>query len=200
MCLRVKICGLKTIEQAGAAEACGADFIGLVMAPSRRQVTPETARSICRQLKRPERVGVFVNAPLKLVQETAAYCGFDRVQLHGQETAAYCEALGMPYIKSFVMDQPLPDQTILAAFRNGCFLVDSGSGSGVPFDWQRCEALPEGIKEKMFLAGGLGPENVRMAIRAVKPFGVDVSSGVETDGVKDLDKIAAFVQAVRQGG
>ncbi len=197
----VKICGLKTVQQAVAAQEAGTDYIGLIMAPGRRQVSPETARRICQAVKRVECVGVFVDAPLAVVRELAAYCGFDRVQLHGQETAGYCEAIGIPYIKSFVVDNQLPDEAALAAYKNGLFLVDSGSGSGIPFDWQSCAVLPEQLRQNnMLLAGGLQADNVQAAIRTAKPLGVDVSSGVETNGEKDLGKIAAFIRMVRQGG
>ncbi len=197
----VKICGLKTIAQAIAAEESGADYVGFIMAPGRRQIAPDAARRICRQVKRVDRVGVFVDAPLAAVKELAAYCGFDRVQLHGRESADYCEAIGIPYIKSFVVDKQLPAEAALAQYKNGLFLVDSGSGSGVPFDWQACAALPEALRmSSMLLAGGLQAENVQAAIRTAKPLGVDVSSGVETNGEKDLDKIAAFIRTVRQGG
>ena len=155
---------------------------------------------ICRRITKAERVGVFVDAPLALVREMAAYCGFDRVQLHGSETAAYCEAIGLPYIKTLVMDKPLPTVAELEAFYNGCFLIDSGSGSGIAFDWRRCGELPEAVQRKMLLAGGLDAGNVCQAIQTVNPLGVDVSSGVETNGVKDLRKIAAFIGNVREQG
>ena len=195
--LLVKICGLQTTEQAIAAETYGADLLGFIMAPSRRQITPAKARMICRRITRAERVGVFVDAPLELVRELAAYCDFDRVQLHGRENADYCEALGLPYIKAFVIDKPLPSVAELNAFQNGYFLIDSGSGSGNLFDWSACEQLPTVIRRKMLLAGGLNADNVRQAIQAVNPLGVDVSSGVETDGMKDLRKIAAFIGNTR---
>ncbi len=198
--LLVKICGLQTTEQAIAAETYGADLLGFIMAPSRRQLTPAKARMICRRITKAERVGVFVDAPLALVREMAAYCGFDRVQLHGSETAAYCEAIGLPYIKTLVMDKPLPTVAELEAFYNGCFLIDSGSGSGIAFDWRRCGELPEAVQRKMLLAGGLDAGNVCQAIQTVNPLGVDVSSGVETNGMKDLRKIAAFIGNVREQG
>ena len=193
----VKICGVRTAEEALAAEAYGADWIGFIMAPSRRRVTPAKARMICRRLTRAQRVGVFVDAPLTLVREMAEYCGFDRVQLHGQETAAYCEALGLPYVKSLLMSRPLPAASELAAYKNGCFLVDSGSGSGEQFDWKQCEKLPAPVRRNMLLAGGLDADNVAQAIQLIDPLGVDVSSGVETNGVKDLQKIAAFIRNAR---
>ena len=180
-----------------AAEAYGADWIGFIMAPSRRRVTPAKARMICRRLTRAQRVGVFVDAPLALVREMAEYCGFDRVQLHGRETADYCEALGLPYVKSLLMSRPLPDVSELAAYKNGCFLVDSGSGSGEQFDWKQCEKLPAPVRRNMLLAGGLDADNVAQAIQLIDPLGVDVSSGVETNGVKDLQKIAAFIRNAR---
>ena len=195
--LLVKICGVKTTEEALAAEAYGADWIGFIMAPSRRRITPAKARMICRHLTRVQRVGVFVDAPLTLVQEMAEYCGFDRVQLHGRETADYCEALGLPYVKSLLMSRLLPASAEWAAYKNGCFLVDSGSGSGETFDWGQCEKLPDAVRRNMLLAGGLNAGNVAQAIQLVEPLGVDVSSGVETNGVKDLEKIAAFIRNAR---
>jgi phosphoribosylanthranilate isomerase len=203
---RIKICGIKTEAAALAAAAAGADFIGLVFASSPRQVTPTQANKIIATLKEgstaaPEIVGVFVNAPAAEVNAIAAYFGLNYVQLSGRESPEYCRQLAVPLIKAIHVGK---DQGItcdeLAATGQSLFLFDTYDaakygGTGKSFDWDL--ARPVAGKFRVIIAGGLTPDNVAAAIKAARPWGVDVSSGVETGGEKDLHKIKAFIKAVR---
>ncbi|MHB1133621.1 MAG: phosphoribosylanthranilate isomerase [Chloroflexota bacterium] len=199
----VKICGLMDESSVVAATEAGADLLGFVFAPSRRRVGPARARQLIaatRQAgtrRRPQAVGVFVNEPAARVIEIAAYCGLDWVQLSGDEDAAYVRLLGLPVIVARPAT-PTLDAAAIAAFvdAGALVLLDAYSpllrgGSGRLCDWEMAAALAK--RFPILLAGGLTPENVANAIAAVRPVGVDVSSGVETDGRKDAAKIAAFV-------
>ncbi|MBI2860950.1 MAG: phosphoribosylanthranilate isomerase [Chloroflexi bacterium] len=204
---RVKICGIREEEHALAAAEAGADFIGLVFAPSRRQVTPARAEQIAAAVKRRhavEVVGVFVNAPASEVNRLAGDCHLDRVQLSGDETWQYCRGIARPVIKAIRVGQ---DQDISAIIAGGkdlggklLYLLDtrvegSYGGTGLTFDWTLARQAAR--QYPVIIAGGLDPENVAGVVAMVRPWGVDVSSGVETDGVKDIAKIQAFIQAVR---
>ncbi len=196
----VKICGVRTVEHALVAASCGAAYVGLIFAPSRRQVTVEQAATIAAALRRaparPRLVGVFVNeAPARMLA-IAETCPLDAIQLSGDEDIALLEALrGCEVLKAIRLGTPEA-----AAWRDAParLLVDahvpgSYGGAGVVADWDAAAALAG--ERPIILAGGLTPENVAAAIRRVRPWGVDVSSGVETDGVKDSGKIRAFVAA-----
>lgn len=185
-----------------AAADAGADAIGFVFAPSRRRVTVEEARRIAAALPPfVTKVGVFVDEDPHRVREIADAVRLDAVQLHGAETPAYAAALGLPAIKAFRMrDAGSADG--MRGYRVAAFLLDSfepdvAGGTGKPFNW----ALAAGLAAPapLILAGGLTPENVREAIDIVRPFGVDVSSGVESGGRKDPGKIREFVARVRNG-
>lgn len=211
----VKICGLREPEHAAAAAVAGADLLGFVFAPARRRVTPEQARrciAAARDAVGPERrlfaVGVFVNASGGEIAEAARVAGLDLVQLHGDEPPGFSGGLPVPAVKAL---KPSPSAMVeeaigaaraqMAATRPPlALLIDghhptSAGGSGVRADWAVATRLATGVP--MILAGGLNPENVAEAIRTVRPLGVDVSSGVERDGVKDAGLIAAFVDAAR---
>lgn len=199
----VKICGVTSPAVARAARESGADLLGLVFAPGRRQVSAEAARAISR-VPGIGKVGVFVNAPLAEVREIARECRLDLVQLHGDEPPEYCAGVGLPVIKAFRAGAP-PAAPDLARHPAAWILLDSCyggqfGGTGVPFDWQGMQAARAGLGKPLLLAGGLNAGNVREAIRLLRPEGVDVSGGVETGGVKDPAKIAAFIRAVREGG
>lgn len=204
--IRVKICGV-TDEAAGQAAAeAGADAIGLVFAPSRRRVSREQARRIAAALPPfVTKVGVFVNAPLAEVRALADAVRLDAVQLHGDETAEECAAvaaLGVTVIKAVRVAGPL-DVSALRALPVAAVLLDTyhrdrRGGTGEPFD--RRWATPLAAVKPVILSGGLTPETVAVAIAAARPFGVDVSSGVETDGRKDPAKMRAFVAAARAVG
>jgi phosphoribosylanthranilate isomerase len=206
----VKICGLQDEATALAAAAAGADFLGFVFAPSRRRITPERARSIIAAVRAragtraPRMVGVFVDECPLLVADVAAYCGLDFVQLCGDESPSYLRRLGTPVLLS---RQTRGEATLaaLAPYRDlaAMFLLDAASpaargGTGRLCDWATASLAAR--RYPVLLAGGLTPTNVADAIAAVRPAGVDVSSGVETDGGKDPDKIAAFIREAKQAG
>jgi len=211
---RVKICGIREKAHALAAIEAGADFIGLVFAPSRRQVTPEQAGKIVNAAKSRSdvigTVGVFVNTPAAEVNAIADSCNLDWVQLSGDESWEYCREISKPVIKAIRIRQGQSPEQILADLATGAkiltpkkclYLLDSElkgryGGTGTTFDWNLARQAAEQFP--VIIAGGLTPENVAEAIEMVAPWGVDVSSGVETGGVKDIAKIRAFIEAVRK--
>jgi phosphoribosylanthranilate isomerase len=198
--VRVKICGISDIPTALAAAEAGADAIGFVFAPSRRRVTLEQARLIVDALP-PfiTTVGVFVDSDAAAVLHHVETCGLDVVQLHGSETPEFCAALGRTVIKAI----RVKDATSLAAldrYRVSAFVLDSydpevAGGTGRSFNWDL--AAQVNGQHRVILSGGLTPENVGEAIARVHPYGVDVSSGVETDGRKDQVKIREFITRAR---
>jgi len=211
---RVKICGIREKAHALAAIEAGADFIGLVFAPSRRQVTPEQAGKIVNAAKSRSdvigTVGVFVNTPAAEVNAIADSCNLDWVQLSGDESWEYCREISKPVIKAIRIRQGQSPEQILADLATGAkiltpkkclYLLDSElkgryGGTGTTFDWNLARQAAEQFP--VIIAGGLAPENVAEVIKMVAPWGVDVSSGVETGGVKDIAKIKAFIEAVRK--
>jgi phosphoribosylanthranilate isomerase len=202
----VKICGLRTIEHALAAVDAGADMLGLVFAASRRQVSPEQAALIVEAIRatphaqRVTIVGLFVNEAPEHMLAIARMCGLDALQLSGDEHSEIARRLpGIALLKSIRLDGAPGEAGWLDA-ADVRLLVDahvpgSYGGAGVLADWGRAAELSR--RRSIMLAGGLTPENVGAAIRQVHPWGVDVSSGVETNGVKDVAKIRAFVAAAR---
>jgi phosphoribosylanthranilate isomerase len=198
----VKICGITNEDDALLATALDADAIGFVFAPSPRQVAPETVRDIVKRLPREiHTVGVFRDEQPKRVVEITHRCGLAGAQLHGRESAddlAWVRERVQFVIQAFAAADPaLRDAPRGAA---DIVLVDSPHpGSGKVFDWRLAEGAPSGIR--LMLAGGLTPENVGEAIRLVRPWGVDVSSGVEEKpGRKDARKLREFVVAARRAG
>lgn len=197
---KIKICGLKRPCDIEYANGLAPDYIGFVFASkSRRYVTAEQAELLRKRLNRgilP--VGVFVNEDPEQVADLVRRNIIEAVQLHGQEDDNYIRELrklvSCPIIQAFRIKS---GEDAEAANRSAAdyVLLDSGGGSGESFDW----SLLKKMKRPYFLAGGLTPENVTEAIKAWHPFGVDASSSLETDGAKDRDKMAAFVQAVRAG-
>lgn len=198
--MHIKICGITSVEMGQVAEAAGANMIGFVFAPSSRKVTPEKAREIAGGLSPSvQTVGVFVNEAQKEIEQIADYVGLDLIQLHGDEPPSFAEALSRPVIKAFSIHE-VSDE-VLQTYPARYFLIDSPGtiyrgGSGKTFDWEELKNR-KFDREKFILAGGLNAGNVREAIRVARPIGVDVSSGVETDGEKDAEKIKRFVRAVR---
>jgi len=211
---RIKICGIKTEEQALAAAEAGAEYIGLVFVQSPRQVTPIQAKKIATAVKgekgnAPETVGVFVNAPADIVNKITELCGLDYVQLSGDETMDYCRGLNRPVFKAIRIglhhhyEQVLKDMTgwnNVLADRKNVFLLDTYDTGKYGGTGKLLDRDTAGLLAKQFqviIAGGLDPENVGGLISKIRPWGVDVSSGVETEGEKDMQKIRAFIKAVR---
>jgi phosphoribosylanthranilate isomerase len=206
MAIKVKICGITNLDDAMIATEAGADAIGFVFHPdSPRYVSPEMVGRIVAQLPALVlTVGVFVNEDMKKVQEIMSRCGLAVAQLHGDEPAAYCEALRRPVLKAIRL-RGHQDFLAMAEFQGRArvrgFIVDAVSdgaygGTGLQVNWQlAAEAAKVG---PVVLAGGLTAENVAEAIRSVRPYGVDVSSGVESaPGRKDPVKVRAFIGSVK---
>ncbi|MFC1846604.1 phosphoribosylanthranilate isomerase [Chloroflexota bacterium] len=210
----VKICGLANAENAIAAASAGADFIGLVFAPSRRQVSVEKALWIVEEVKKLDKqpliAGVFVNVKAKEVNRVSAYCKLDRVQLSGDESWQYCLDIECPVIKVIHITAEMKTGQVIKEIETGysmglkqkpiCLLDtkvgNAYGGSGRVFDWRL--AAEVSAKHQVIVAGGLNSQNVGELMRQVKPWGVDVSSGVESDGAKTRRKIKAFIKAVRR--
>jgi phosphoribosylanthranilate isomerase len=207
---RIKICGLSRIEDIRYANEARPDYIGFVFAESKRRVSAGQARKLREYLDAGiTAVGVFVDSG---VAEIAALVNggiVDMVQLHGSETSAYitrlreaCDAGIIKAVRAGSGDDGarLPEHAALRkeAYGADYLLLDSGAGSGKTFDWRVAERVMAdgGLAGSLFLAGGINPDNIRAAA-ALRPFAVDVSSGAETDGVKDREKMAALVAACR---
>jgi phosphoribosylanthranilate isomerase len=210
---RVKICGITDKANALAAVEAGADFIGLVFAPSKRRISPAQAREIADAVKKSSTatklVGVFVNAPVFQVNEIADFCDLDVIQLSGNESWEDCRKIVNPVVKAVRVDRQssqdicaeLSAASRLLAGRRFVTLLDSRvegtyGGTGKTFDWDLAQEVAK--KFSVIVAGGLDPKNVASLIKRVAPWGVDVSSGVETGGVKDIAKMKAFIEAVRK--
>jgi len=201
--VRVKVCGLTCLEDARAAAEAGADALGFVLAPSPRRITPEQVREIVRRLPPLVlTVGVFVDEPMVRVSEIRRFCGLDAVQLHGRESEVQVKALGGRVIKALrVGDRPMKCQALYptATLLLDTFVPDRPGGTGRVFDWNL--ALEPARERPIILAGGLRPDNVAEAIRFVKPYAVDVSSGVEHQpGRKDHDQMADFIRQAKTVG
>lgn len=197
---RIKFCGLTRPCDIEAANNFGVDYIGFVFAPqSRRYLSPEQAAQLKIKLAEGiQTVGVFVNeTPQKIAQMLNSGL-IDLAQLHGSEGREEIRRLrqlsGKPIIQAFRIHTP---EDIRAAEESEAdyVLLDSGSGSGAVFDWE----LLQTMKRPYFLAGGLNACNVRQAVEGFHPYAVDVSSGIETGGIKDREKMSAFIDAVRKG-
>lgn len=203
MATAVKICGITRPEDALAAARAGAHAIGLVFyAKSPRHVTPVRAAEIIRVLPPfVTTVGLFVNATAEEVRASVAEAPVGLLQFHGDETPEFCRQFKRPYVKA-VRVKPGVDLLQYAQEYHDAkaLLLDNyveglHGGSGVAFDWS---LIPRGLPLPVILSGGLTPENVMEAVRRVRPSAVDVSSGVESaKGVKDAQKIAAFIKGVR---
>ncbi|HUL60837.1 MAG TPA: phosphoribosylanthranilate isomerase [Anaeromyxobacteraceae bacterium] len=200
--VQVKICGITRREDAEAAVRLGADALGFNFWPrSKRFVSPEAARAIVRALPPfVTAVGVFVDPSRDELLRAAEASGIAVVQLHGDEPPALCASIPLPVIKAIRVATP-HDLAALASYEVSAFLLDSASpgygGSGQPFDWEL--AAEAAAEVRVILAGGLGPDNVAEAIRTVRPYAVDVASGVESSpGVKDPTLLERFIRAARE--
>ena len=196
---KIKLCGLTRPRDIEWANALTPDFVGFVFArKSKRYISPRNAQKLREKLNQSiNAVGVFVNEAPEAVAALLNDGTIDVAQLHGGEDEDYIKALRLltarPLIQAFRVDGPADLERARASSADYILLDNGAGGTGTAFDW----ALLKGFDRPCFLAGGLGPDNVARAVRDVRPFAVDVSSGIETDGAKDYQKMAAFVNAVR---
>jgi len=203
MPVKVKICGITNLPDGLAAAEAGADALGFVFySQSPRHVTVEAAAGLIRQL--PPfiiKVGVFVNALEDLVVRAARECGLNLLQFHGEESPAYCLQFGLMSMKAFRIRDAASLQAVRAyptdAWLLDAYAPDKPGGTGDAFNWDLAHQA-QSWGRPIFLAGGLTPENVAEAVRRARPYGVDVSSGVEAaPGRKDHAKVRAFIQAAK---
>lgn len=198
----VKVCGITNLEDALTCVKYGVSALGFVFAHSKRQVDPEKVYQISRQLS-PfiVKVGVFVDEDPLQIKEILQDCRLDLAQLHGRETPDDCEPLGGRVIKAFRVGHDPPDPLWRGAAIRGV-LVDSYSpviagGTGTAFDWKLAADYKQ-LGFSLILAGGLNPNNIKAAVRAVRPDGVDLSSGVEREpGLKDAGKIGSLMSRIK---
>ena len=192
---KVKICGLSTKETVETAVSAGADYIGFVFAPSKRQVTLEQAAELAEIIpSHIQKVGVFVSPSLAELLEAVDKVGLDFVQVHGQVVDKLFENLPCGSIQAVQVDGDGHVPNSQADY----LLFDAPvAGSGQTFDWGRLDTTE--LAQSFFIAGGLNEDNVEEAIQHFTPYAVDVSSGVETDGQKDHEKIRRFIERVKNG-
>lgn len=202
---RIKVCGITRPEDAQFAVAAGVDALGFIFAEkSKRRIDPDQARRIIRELPPfVEAVGVFVDSEAERVRELVAHCGLTVVQLHGRESVDFCRAMEVRVLKAFAIRPATSDREFapygeaVAGFLFDTWHEQLAGGTGEAFDWSLLTQFA--IPRPLVLAGGLGPGNVGAAVRQVRPFAVDVNSGVEVaPGVKDHGLIAAVVREVRR--
>lgn len=197
----IKICGIRRFEDIEIINKYKPDYIGFIFAKSKRQITPEFAAELSKKLDNSVKtVGVFVNSPISEVENTAKTAGLSAVQLHGDENEDYiqnlsvdCEIWKAVRLKDGedIPDFDGTDKILLDKFKDTEY-----GGSGEAFDWSKIGKIH--TKKPIILAGGLNENNVKKGIKIFSPFGVDVSSGVETNGFKDEDKIRRFMEAVNK--
>lgn len=200
---RVKICGITRPEDGIAAAELGVDAIGLVFyAKSPRYVSIEQANTICAALPGfVTVVSLFLNPDAEWVDEVLAETPVDLIQFHGAEPGDFCRSFNRPYIKALGMSNAdLPALAADYADARGLLLdshaMGEAGGSGKTFDWQ---AIPEAFRHRIMLAGGLNPDNIAAAIRAVRPYAVDLSSGVESaPGIKDVARMTRLMNEVKR--
>ena len=207
MATRIKICGITRQEDADAVMQAGADALGLNFAPaSPRRIDLARARAISAQVAGTlTRVGLFVDPAPDEVTRVLDAVELDVLQFHGGESGAECRRFGVPFIKALRVREPLPIDALAEEYRGACCLLLDAWVDGVPggtgrsFDWS---LWPGGSELPLVLAGGLTPENVGAAVRRLRPWGVDVSGGVEgaRRGEKDADRIRRFVEEVNRAG
>ncbi|MBF0135378.1 MAG: phosphoribosylanthranilate isomerase [Magnetococcus sp. DMHC-1] len=201
--VKIKICGMTRVADALAAVRCGADAIGLVFYPkSPRYIDPDQAARLVAALPPFVAVaGLFVNQPPEWIHEITRQCRLTDIQLHGDEPPAACLGLPARVIKAIRVATPADlqniDQYPVAGILLDAKVSHAYGGTGQAFDWTMLDGFQ--CRTPLILAGGLNPDNVQQAIRMVKPYGVDLSSGVEVaPGIKDHDKMCRFMDRVRQ--
>jgi phosphoribosylanthranilate isomerase len=199
--VKVKICGVRSVDDARAAVRCGADFIGLNFhPPSPRHVDVETAGAIAAAVSETPLVGIFVDAARAVVEDIARRIGLWGLQFHGDEPPDWCRGFDRPTIKALCAGPGDDLAGLAASFETDYILVDSfvagrRGGTGVALDPVRARALPA---HRLFVAGGLRADTVAHAVRVLRPFAVDVASGVElAPGIKDHEEIERFIRCAK---
>lgn len=204
--MKLKICGITSLEDALDAAALEADALGFIFAKSPRQVSIETCKKICDQLP-PfiTRVGVFVDDDIDQVNHILETCGLDIAQLHGKESVSYCQQIKRRIIKAFRMHQTEslellpPYEETVHSFLLDSYVPGKPGGTGQVFDWGLAVQAKKITKRPIILSGGLKIENIRKAIQTVHPDAIDISSGVESEpGKKDYQKLAQVCQLVKE--
>ena len=204
---KIKICGLQRVEDIEMVNKNLPDYVGFIFAESKRKVTKDKAKELIDRLdKRIKTVGVFVDERREDAEETAKYCGLDILQFHGEETAGYCDRFRDRYEiwKAFpVKDRGIEEGLLKYKDHTDLCLLDAYNkgvrgGSGKAFNWDLIHGMSK--KYKIALAGGITSKNILEAVERVGPYIIDLSSGVETDGVKDGEKIKNVIQKLRRGG
>ncbi|HEF1902446.1 TPA: phosphoribosylanthranilate isomerase [Bacillus cereus] len=196
--MKVKICGITDVETAKSACEYGADALGFVFAESKRKITPKRAKEIIQELPANVlKIGVFVNESVEVIQKIADECGLTHVQLHGDEDNHQIRRLNIPSIKSLGVTSE-SDMKNAQGYEADYILFDSPKekfhgGNGKTFSWELLGHMPKELQKKTILAGGLNALNIEEAIRTVRPYMIDVSSGVEIEGKKDVEKIKQFI-------
>lgn len=190
---KVKICGLSTVEAVETAVLAGADYVGFVFAESKRQVSLEQAQELAKRVTgKTKIVGVFVSPSLEDLEQAIAQVPLDIVQIHGTFDEALIQKISVPVIRAIQLSDQKTKVTSPADF----LLFDAPvAGSGRTFDWDLLKN--QKIQQDFFIAGGLTVDNVRQARETFQPYALDVSSGVETDGRKDIEKIKAFIEGAK---
>ena len=202
MDVKIKICGLMEIEHIETVNKVRPDYVGFVFANSKRQLNLEQAKALIARLDGEiKKVGVFQNQKINEVKEIANSCNLDIVQLHGDESDEYCKEIGREVWKSISISDK-KDVEKIYNYSVDTILLDTktaeqSGGTGKTFDWNLVREIKD--NKRIVLAGGLNSDNVIEAIIRVKPFCVDVSSGVETNGKKDPAKIEKFINLIRSG-
>ena len=202
--VKVKVCGMTSLKDALVAVEVGADAVGFIFyKKSPRSVTMKTVREIVLELPPfVDTVGVFVDETAEQINKIADYCNLDIIQLHGDESPTFCKKIRRKVIKAFRI-KDMQSVKKLSSFQVSGFLLDTFSenlhgGTGEVFDWNL--ALPAKKFGPVIMAGGLTPNNVQQAVRQIRPYGVDVCSGVESEpGIKDHKKVRAFLNNAKAG-
>ncbi|MEI6857664.1 phosphoribosylanthranilate isomerase [Psychrilyobacter sp.] len=203
----IKICGLQRVEDIEMVNKNLPNYVGFIFAESKRKITQEKAKELIDKLdKRIKTVGVFVNKKEGEVKEIGKYCGLDILQFHGEETAEYCDRFRGDYEiwKAFsVKERGIEKKLLEYKEQTDLCLLDAYNkkvrgGSGEIFNWDLIEGISE--RYKVALAGGITSENILEAVEKVRPYVIDLSSGLETDGFKDEEKIEEVIKKIKRGG